>query len=303
MLGKIVVFLLLVTSLGAQTNPFSGKAASSGPEVVSPLAFVDVVRHYQRELHRAMVESIDRAQESLIFWPLVLLITFGYGVFHSLLPGHQKALVIGYLMNRREPPAESLVLGILMGAAHLISSLLLYFLMLLFQRLAEGTLSLIQSQEIVSRGFSILSALGILVLAIFLVRESVQHLLQIRRRKALREVAGLLEVASAEDFVPMPTQNLRWVLFVSALVPCPGTMLVLLFTFSIQAHTLGILSIAGISLGNGFLIGLLALLTILARTKGQSLAEKSGWETLAVGIQLGAVLLLAVSAVSIVTLG
>ncbi len=302
LLAKSVLLTLVLTVTSAQVNPFSGRSVPAEPAVAAPLPFFESLRQIQRELHRTMVETMNQAQQSLLFWPLLFLVTFGYGILHSLLPGHQKGLVVGYLMNRREGPPEALILGILMATAHFLSSLLLYLAMMLLQYLAVGALSLIESQALVTRIFSSISALGILVLAVFLVRESWHHLQQLRRQKALQEVTKILDIPTNETGPRVQNRHLRGVLFVSAMVPCPGTMLVLLFAFSLGAHGLGLLSILGISLGNGVLIGTLALLTILARKNGEALASQHGLEIAAVFIQLGTVLLLALSAVSILTI-
>jgi ABC-type nickel/cobalt efflux system permease component RcnA len=156
---------------------------------------------------------------------------------------------------------------------------------------------------VVARVFQTLSLVGVLVLALFLIKESWESILQRLQQKGLMEVAQLMNIPHQEDehWNRQSQKNLMGILFLASVVPCPGTLLVLVFSFSLQAHALGILAALGISLGVGLVLGLISLFTILAQRQGKKLIKQGSLETLAGLVQMGAALLLTLTSLTLLT--
>lgn len=285
----------------AQHDPFSGRPVQPSPTAVPLEAF----REAMQVLHQWMVQSLSAEAPAAAYLPPLLAATILYGVLHALLPGHQKGLVAGYLLGRDTRKGEAVVLGALVGLAHLSSSVLAYSGMLLLKFLAEGALSLFEAQRTVSQVFSAVAASGTLLLSVALMRGSLGALREVRRRHDLEEVARLMDVSLPERDAPRPPPRGRMLsmVFVASLVPCPGTLLVLLFAFSLQNHLAGLLAAAGISLGAGLTVGLIAGLTHWARERGLRLAARLGVERFALVVQLTAAGLLFLSATVLLASG
>jgi len=304
---KIFFILLLCLSpvfLEAQGNPFTGTPSSeirSTPLPLLPLP--PEFREFQRSLHQTMVDFLRDSQENSALLFAFFIITIIYGVFHSLLPGHQKALVVAYFLSRQAPLRQALWTGLLLAFAHLMSSLGLYLGMWLVRTLSENFTSLNEASEVVARVFQTLSLVGVLVLALFLIKESWESILQRLQQKGLMEVAQLMNIPHQEDehWNRQSQKNLMGILFLASVVPCPGTLLVLVFSFSLQAHALGILAALGISLGVGLVLGLISLFTILAQRQGKKLIKQGSLETLAALVQMGAALLLTLTSLTLLT--
>lgn len=290
-----VVLTLLLAARPAWANPFtSGQGpGSSSPSLSLPglLPMPTWFRELQRDLHREIARALQDPEQGLVLLGWVVLLGVAYGALHSLLPGHQKGLVVAFFLAKAAPAWHALWTALLFGLAHLVSSLLLYGSILALSALTEGLMSLGEGSEVVGGVFQRLSALGMLGVGGFLLWETF---------RAVRQGHGACTCAHhgheerPEELTPKRYLGL---LLVAALTPCPGTMLVLLFAFSLGVPILGLAALLGISVGVALVLGLLALLTILARQHAWSALSTRSLERLAVVFQASAALFVVASSV------
>ena len=84
---------------------------------------------YQRRINQVLSTSLRDVQSgtgSLALWTLVT-VCFGYGVVHTLGPGHGKAVVVAYFLDSSRPRAwiEGIFAGGWIAFTHTLAALLL----------------------------------------------------------------------------------------------------------------------------------------------------------------------------------
>jgi ABC-type nickel/cobalt efflux system permease component RcnA len=130
--------------------------------LVGALAFSDGVAElarysaeYQRRIQQALSSSLRDIQSgsgSLALWTLAS-VCFGYGVVHTLGPGHGKAVVVAYFLDGTRPRAwiEGIFAGAWIAFTHTLAALLLAGVLKLFYSVGLlGALREVRNVEIVS---------------------------------------------------------------------------------------------------------------------------------------------------------
>jgi nickel/cobalt exporter len=110
---------------------------------------------YQRRIQQALSTSLRDIQSgsgSLALWTLAS-VCFGYGVVHTLGPGHGKAVVVAYFLDSTKPRAwiEGIFAGAWIAFTHTLAALLLAGTLKLFYSVGLlGALREVRNVEIVS---------------------------------------------------------------------------------------------------------------------------------------------------------
>lgn len=110
---------------------------------------------YQRRIQQALSTSLRDIQSgsgSLALWTLAS-VCFGYGVVHTLGPGHGKAVVVAYFLDSTKPRAwiEGIFAGAWIAFTHTLAALLLAGALKLFYSVGMlGALREVRNVEIVS---------------------------------------------------------------------------------------------------------------------------------------------------------
>ena len=110
---------------------------------------------YQRRIQQALSSSLRDIQSgsgSLALWTLAS-VCFGYGVVHTLGPGHGKAVVVAYFLDSTRPRAwiEGIFAGAWIAFTHTLAALLLAGALKLFYSVGLlGALREVRNVEIVS---------------------------------------------------------------------------------------------------------------------------------------------------------
>lgn len=130
--------------------------------IVGALVFSDGVAElarysaeYQRRIQQALSTSlrdIKSGSGSLALWTLAS-VCFGYGVVHTLGPGHGKAVVVAYFLDSTKPRAwiEGIFAGAWIAFTHTLAALLLAGALKLFYSVGMlGALREVRNVEIVS---------------------------------------------------------------------------------------------------------------------------------------------------------
>ena len=110
---------------------------------------------YQRRIQQALstaLRDIQSGSGSLALWTLAS-VCFGYGVVHTLGPGHGKAVVVAYFLDSTKPRAwiEGIFAGAWIAFTHTLAALLLAGALKLFYSVGLlGALREVRNVEIVS---------------------------------------------------------------------------------------------------------------------------------------------------------
>ena len=252
---------------------------------------VETQMRFNNELTSA-VESLRH--NGAAFWALIG-IAFVYGVIHAVGPGHGKAVISGWIMANRESLRNGIMLAALAAAAQAASAIILILLAALVLHLTSVSITR------ATLGFEIGSDLLIIALGLWLVwRRALRPVLA--RRAAVQSAGGLGHLAfaapqgtstaaarfSAQDaavcvededcdcgglHIPSAAAvqgrlDLRraWsVVAATALRPCTGALIVLVFALSQHVLYAGIAATIAMSAGTALSVSILAALVVSLR--------------------------------------
>jgi nickel/cobalt exporter len=130
--------------------------------LIAALVFTDGVAElarysaeYQQRIQRTLstsLQDIKTGRGSAAMWTLIV-ICFGYGVVHTLGPGHGKAVVVAYFLDSARPRAwmEGVVAGAWIAFTHTLAALLLAAALKAFTSVGMmGALREVRNVDIVS---------------------------------------------------------------------------------------------------------------------------------------------------------
>jgi len=239
----------------------------------------ELILEWQRQFHQGLSASLRAAQgpDGGLALGLLLGFSFLYGVFHTLLPGHQKSVIGAYFVSENARYAQGFLAGALFAVFHAVSAVGVLLLIRLVLQFTAG-----QSLNHATLLTQTVSAWGILVVALVLFGFKLRDIGELRRRAALgtmrRRLGFDLHDRLETAYEPVPWRRFLPFLFFAALLPCPGTLLVLLFSLSLGALGLGLASVAAITLGMATTLTGLALMIIAAKRTGSRWARRTeGW--------------------------
>ena len=236
---------------------------------------LDLQKHFHEGLSASLRAAL--APDGGVALGLLLAFSFLYGVFHTLLPGHQKSVIGAYFVSENARYGQGFLAGGLFAIFHAMTAITVLLVIRLGLHFTAGQ-SLSQATTLTQT----VSAWGILVVAFVLFIMKVKDIGELRRQAALgrmrRRLGFDLHQRLETAYEPIPWRRFIPFIFSAALLPCPGTLLVLLFSLSLGALGLGLASVAAITLGMAATLTALALAVIAAKKKGRGLAGRSeGW--------------------------
>jgi ABC-type nickel/cobalt efflux system permease component RcnA len=244
-----ILILILSLSLAciAQANPFAGGKPSeikkelnihnhSGNRVYNYLSDKQqVIKSRLTELFREIKEK-PFSGAFITF----CLMSFIYGVFHSMGPGHAKTLVSGYILSSGQSVSRSALFGALVAYGHAFTAFVLV-----------GVLYFVLNASI-ARGFD--SASGVMSKLSYTVILCVGLYLlfsKIFKKDRGDKPAGKSFIASA---------------LVISLTPCPGAMVLSMFAFTNGMPLAGFFAVFMMACGMALTICLVAVATYLFRS-------------------------------------
>jgi nickel/cobalt exporter len=300
--------LLLLCGLGLRTpavaDPFTGKASEAAPDAPrfehawAPMAAVGrALLSFQRESNRLIAKHMKAIRDGETAGPLLigLLLAFAYGVVHALGPGHGKVIVATYFLARDAQIVRGLLMGLQIAICHVVSAVVAVMLADLLLRQAFGaTAAEVGGVRLASYGLIVL--IGLVMLG-----QAVHHS---RLRRAGAEIDAccghghdLAQIrhhdhgsGGAHDSAQQSALSIG-----VGLVPCTGSVLILLYALANDILYAGMLLVAAIAAGMAITMGALGMLSIVARSAvAARLEHSSGVQsaTLAVVSDYGGALLI-----------
>jgi len=220
-------------------NPFIAGSPTAAPAVESSLAggllttpFLQDILQYQRHLHQAMTEALAQVQQqhstaALLF---ALLFSFGYGVFHVLAPGHGKVIVTAYFLGNKARWREGVWAGLIMAIGHTITAVAIVGVLYLVLGLSQFSV-IAHASYVELAGYGLIAGIGVWLFY-----------------KTLRQHPPACGCSHTQHHVQAPKSGIR-LFAATSLVPCTGSMTLLLFTLANHMLWLGVLCVVAIALG------------------------------------------------------
>lgn len=271
----------------AAANPFiDSKPAPSGAaaEQMFALPFMQDIMGWQRQIHDAMTAQIEALHEGATLAPLwgLLLVSFAYGVFHVLAPGHGKVIVSSYFLGNHARWMDGVVAGLIMAVGHTVTAVAIVLGLYLVLGLTQlGVLA--QARYIELLGYGLITAIGLwLVVRSFKPdaacgcghdhghQHEHEHHHGDHHDHAQHNHAHHDHAPHGHDaahvHVPVHKNKRALSLFAAtSMVPCTGSMIILLFTLANHVLWAGVLGVVAIALGMWLTVTAIGVVTILTR--------------------------------------
>lgn len=264
-MNRLIVLFILCSLFLAPTatlanNPFAAGSSGPAPPVVEKrpgfsnpvIAKLVMLQH---TLKQKITRQVRQAKAEKSIKPLfvLVLLSFSYGVVHAAGPGHGKAVATSYLFSRGRRLGNGLLLGNLIALFHALSAVILVVVLreILDVRIT-GSLdrTTLMMQKI---SYGLIAMMG----AVLLVR----NLISWHRRRQQDNPAKASPKRS----------NLFAMAFFTGMVPCPGVVLIMLFTMSMDMMGLGMVLSLSTAMGMGVTIS--AVVTVVLKGKTLTLGR------------------------------
>ncbi|HMJ97798.1 MAG TPA: hypothetical protein VK552_00660 [Reyranella sp.] len=213
---------------------------------------------YQRRIQQSLSTSlrdIKSGSGSLALWTLVA-VCFGYGVVHTLGPGHGKAVVVAYFLDSKRPRAwiEGVFAGSWIAFTHTLAALLLAGGLKTFAVVGLfGALREVRNVEIVS--YTLILLIGFW--------------------RLWAGISGHLhEHAHGDDHHhdhdhqhqhPAQRTLAGWLLLTAAgIAPCAGALVVILLSLALGVLWAGVIGVIAIALGMAITLAAVGMASMVA---------------------------------------
>lgn len=290
----IVLLLALFSAALAHGNPFRSSspdstehhdAAAIRPQTETTpasggirrkLPFVHTIFAWQRTLTSrlsARLRSI-RHQPGAMAVAGLLLLSFIYGIVHSLGPGHAKMLFLSHTLARPATIRQTWLAGGLFSLTHAGTSIALFLVLRLLLGAGQGEIDRYSTNMLRLSGALVLAA-GVLIV----VSDRLERMVNTSVRRLAKRASTLSTVA-----------------VFAGLAPCPGAFLILVFTSILGMLPAGLLAVGAVSLG-------MAVTVSVVTTAGGLLAARVAADHPTRRVAMAGTLLRRAGAVAIMLLG
>jgi len=238
--------------------------------LVGALVFSDSVAElarysaeYQRRIQQVLSTSLRDIQSgsgSFALWTLTA-VCFGYGVVHTLGPGHGKAVVVAYFLDSTRPRAwiEGIFAGGWIAFTHTLAALLLAVALKFFS--AVGLLSAlreVRNVEIVS--YTMILAIGFWRLWAGLTGRVHEHAHGDDHGHAHHH-----DHHHHHDHNPPQRTIAGWLLLTAAgIAPCAGALVVILLSIALDVLWAGVIGVIAIALGMAITLAAIGMASMVA---------------------------------------
>ncbi|WP_072681794.1 nickel/cobalt transporter [Arcobacter sp. LA11] len=217
--------------------------------------FIKQLIQYQFKINNYISSSIKNINDENMLSSslLVLGIAFLYGLIHAAGPGHGKALVAFYFSTNKNTYSEAFSLGYLISVIHAISALVLTFgIFFILEKMFR------QNFNHYSNITMQISAVMIILVGVYIIVSS--YLSRKQKEKGIEKSRSKYALA-----------------FSAGVVPCPGVMTIVLFCIMLKKYLLGVLAAITMSIGMGFTISLVGILSITLNKRTNSFLENKSF--------------------------
>ena len=273
-----VLLILPMRSVQAAADPFSsGRPSSVAAAAAAPGLLADVVAaaaRIQRDLNEVISRRIRELKEthSAKTTITILLLSFAFGVFHAIGPGHGKMVVASYFVARRERWLNSVIFGSLISLIQGASGVVVVGTLGIILRWTQfEVLGQVAIVEVVS--YALVALLGLWMLYQALGGHTHSH-----HHAHSGDALAHVHPGQSHDKRTGPA-----LILAAGLTPCASAIIVLLFALANGVFAIGVLAAAAMSAGMAITVSVIGVLSVL----GRSVAERmfAGSVSWAVGLE------------------
>lgn len=202
---------------------------------------VELQREIYLNLSNYLIEFQSNSSNSVIGF--ILLLSFIYGVVHSLGPGHRKVVISSYLLaTKKTTLKEGISISMLSALLHSGSGVLLILILTKIFYKAESS---ILNEYTIS--LQAISYILLLLLSIFLI------IIKIKRNN------------NTSDKPNSKSKKNIWLILATSFFPCPGAITIMIFSFTINMISIGIITVLSMSLGIGVTLSIISIITVKSK--------------------------------------
>lgn len=198
--------------------------------------FAQVVSDFLEKLKSLLYDSANKNSPKTAF--TLIFISFIYGFLHAAGPGHGKTLTGSYFLATGGDWQKALLMSLRIGFIHVIGAVTLV------------AFSMFVIQSFISKIVSDVTAISIKFAAFVIVAISFIMLVQ-----KIKSIKNNHPQSCSCSHCNSSSGKKEWFLsFAAGIVPCPGTIVIFILTFTIGSYLAGFLSAISMSLGMSFVI-------------------------------------------------
>jgi ABC-type nickel/cobalt efflux system permease component RcnA len=219
---------------------------------------------YQRRIQQSLSTSLRDVQSgsgSLALWTLAV-VCFGYGVVHTLGPGHGKAVVVAYFLDSTKPRAwiEGIFAGGWIAFTHTLAALLLAAALKAFATVGLfGALREVRNVELVS--YTLILLIGLWRLWAGLTGRLHEH----AHGDHHHQDHGHGHDHHHHDHEPARRTVAGWLLLTAAgIAPCAGALIVILLSVALGVVWAGVIGVIAIALGMAVTLAAIGMASMVA---------------------------------------
>jgi nickel/cobalt transporter (NicO) family protein len=300
LIACLLLSLSFLAPAMAQTRTAETTAIDPGKLLVQPrgqsISFLDHpvlwMNAKQREFYGSMSGDLRRIKsESAMSAALTLmLLSFGYGVFHAAGPGHGKAVISSWLIATESELRRGILVAFLSALIQALTAIILVGAVLLFvsgaaaaARNAAGVLE--------SLSYAMICGIGLYLIWTACRGQAHAHHDHHHDHGHVHDAyCGHAHAPAAKDVA----SELTWLKAVSmsfavGIRPCTGAILVLILAHALGLFWVGVLSTLAMAVGTFLTVSVIAAIAVYSKKLAVRLAERDGrWLSwLGFGLRLG----------------
>ncbi|MEM7206654.1 MAG: nickel/cobalt transporter [Pseudomonadota bacterium] len=246
-------------------------------------AFVVTTVQWQKSLHSMLASHMSAVSENPFqYGGALILLSFAYGVFHAVGPGHGKAVIMTYLGTNKESLSRGIAISFF---AALLQSLVAIALVSVLAKLLSFKLADVQAygDDVALASYVLVILLGFMLL--FKATRQLLNLRRLRDRDARdhphhdsHDHHHAHDCGCSHAHAPDQNQSLLQTIAVvisMGIRPCSGAIVVLIYAHLVGVFGYGVAATLLMGLGTGLSISLLAVATLYARSWVENFASES----------------------------
>lgn len=255
---------------------------------------------WQRYLHELLATHVSRVSEAPLSHGLSLIgLSFAYGVFHAVGPGHGKMVITSYLASHRESLRRGALISLLAALMQALVAIGLVVVLYWVLSLPFGSANQYANEMTVASYLLVVVVGGFLFLSA--LSKQIKRFREMRRKPvqpafslapstqpgfSLSPTASPLATHAPHEHhgadccggkhVHVASDRESWLKSLSVTVsmgirPCSGAIVVLIYAVLVDAFFYGVLATLAMGLGTGLSIAALAWFTQVARARLEKL--------------------------------
>jgi len=218
---------------------------------------------------KSLFESIKDEKTPLAYL-FLLFFAYVYGLVHALGPGHGKTLVGSYFLSNERSYSKALSISLAIGVVHTFSA---FLLTLLIYYVVDVFLAQFLDESIFYT--TKISALIIIFIALYLLYKKYKAYKSISELNSYKFTTQPHIATCGCNSCKVEKNSTDAGLIISAgIIPCPGTVTIFIFSFSLGLYYAGFLAALVMSLGMSTVIFVSALLSVVIRKKTSNSHER-----------------------------